>query len=83
MQNMYKANSKVLITLFAFFWYYHYFSGNVYLFKVNNGNTRKRFEICSKLAIKAPERYHDMTFTVKFEHISQFFLVSLLLTLNK
>ena len=29
---------------------------NIYLFKVNNGNTRKRFEICSKLTIKTPER---------------------------
>ena len=25
------------------------------MFKVNNGNTRKRCEICSKLRIKAPE----------------------------
>ena len=25
------------------------------MFKVNNGNTRKRCEICSKLTIKAPE----------------------------
>ena len=29
---------------------------NIYLFKVNNRNTRKRFEICSKLTIKTPER---------------------------
>ena len=29
---------------------------NIYLFKVNNRNTRKRFEICSKLALKTPER---------------------------
>ena len=26
--------------------------GNIYLFKVNNRNTRKRSEICSKLTIK-------------------------------
>ena len=26
------------------------------LFKINNRNTRKRFEICSKLTIKIPER---------------------------
>ena len=27
-----------------------------FLFKVNNRNTRKRCEICSKLTIKTPER---------------------------
>ena len=32
------------------------FSANFYLFKVNNRNTRKRCEICSKLTIKTPER---------------------------
>ena len=31
---------------------------NIYLLKVNNSNTRKRCEICSKLTIKTPERYH-------------------------
>ena len=29
---------------------------NIYLFKVNNRNTRTRCEICSKLTIKTPER---------------------------
>ena len=29
---------------------------NIYLFKVNNRNFRKRCEICSKLTIKTPER---------------------------
>ena len=29
---------------------------NSYLFKVNNRNTRKRCEICSKLTTKTPER---------------------------
>ena len=29
---------------------------NIYFFKVNNRNTRKRCEICSKLIIKTPER---------------------------
>ena len=28
---------------------------NIYLFKINNRNTRKRCEICSKLTIKTPE----------------------------
>ena len=30
------------------------YPSNIHLFKVNNGNTRKRYEICSELAIKAP-----------------------------
>ena len=29
---------------------------NTFLFKVNNRNTRKRCEICSKLTINTPER---------------------------
>ena len=28
----------------------------IYMFKVNNRNTRTRCEICSKLTIKTPER---------------------------
>ena len=31
---------------------------NIYLFKVNNRNTKKRCEVCSKLTIKTPERLH-------------------------
>ena len=34
------------------------FLANICLFKVNNRNTRKRCEICSKLIIKTPERRH-------------------------
>ena len=30
--------------------------GNIYLFKVNNKNTLKRYDICSKLTIKPPKR---------------------------
>ena len=29
---------------------------DIYMFKVNNRNPRTRFEICSKLTIKTPER---------------------------
>ena len=32
------------------------YSANIYLLKVNNGNTRKRREICSNLTIKTLER---------------------------
>ena len=59
----------------------------IYLFKVNNRNTRARCEICSKLTVKTPERRQwqwrrSGVFIVNFEHISQLFLVFLLLTLN-
>ena len=30
---------------------------NIYLFKVNNRNIAKRYEICAKLTIKTPERH--------------------------
>ena len=33
-----------------------------YMFKVNNRNTRKRCEICSKLTIKTPERRQARTY---------------------
>ena len=59
---------------------------NIYLFKVNNKNTRKRCEICSKLTIKTPERRQwrrSGVFIVNFEHISHLVLVFLLLTSNK
>ena len=45
---------------------------NIYLFKVNNKNTRERCEICSKLTIKTPVRRHwrrSRVFIVNFEHI--------------
>ena len=45
---------------------------NIYLFKVNNRNTRKRCDICSKLTIKTSKRRHrrrsDVS-NVNFEHI--------------
>ena len=34
------------------------FSTNIYLLRVNDRNTRKRYELCSKLTIKSPERRH-------------------------
>ena len=34
------------------------YPANIYLFKVNNRNSRKRREICSKLSITTPERRH-------------------------
>ena len=32
------------------------YPAHIYLFKVNNRNTRKRYEMSSKLTIKTPER---------------------------
>ena len=58
------------------------FLTNIYLFIVNNSNSRKRCEICSKLTIKTSER-RSTVFIVNFEHISHLFLVFLLLNLNK
>ena len=63
-----------------------FYSANIYLFKVNNRNTRKRCEIFSKFTIKTPERRQRLrsgVFIVNFENISHIFLVFLLLTLNK
>ena len=58
---------------------------NIYLLKVNNRNSRKRCEICSKLTIKTRERRRRRSgvFIVNFEHVSHLFLLFLLLTLNK
>ena len=56
------------------------------MFKINNRNTRKRYDICSELTMKTPERRQlrrSGVFTVNFEHISHLFVVFLLFTLNK
>ena len=44
---------------------------SIYLFKVNNRETRTASKICSKLIIKTPERYQCCcdVFIVKFEQI--------------
>ena len=39
---------------------------NIYLLKVNNRNTGKKCEICSKLVINTPERRRSGVFIVKF-----------------
>ena len=60
----------------AFFQLFFCFSSaNIYLFKVNNRNTRKRCEISSKLTIKTPERQYRRSgvFTVKFDIFQTFF----------
>ena len=59
----------------------------IFLFKVNNGDTRTVREICSKLMIKTPERRQwrpcSGVFIVNFEQVSHIVLVFPLLTLSK
>ena len=60
-------------------------AGN-YMFKVNNRNSRKRYEICSKLTIKTLDRHQwrrSGVFIVNSKHISHLVLVFLLLTLSR
>ena len=62
------------------------FPANINLFRVNNRNSRKRCEICSKLKIKTLERRQSRrsgAFIVNSEHISHHFLLFLLLALNR
>ena len=47
-------------------------STNIYMFIVNNSNTRQVCKICSKLRIMSPQR-RSTVFIVNFEHISHFF----------
>ena len=55
------------------------------MFKVDNKNTRTRYEICSKLTIKIQNdaRRRSGIFIVNFEHVSHLVLVLLLLTLSR
>ena len=56
------------------------------MLKVNNRNTRTRCEICSKFAIKTPERcywHRPGVVIVNFELILHLVLVFLLLTLSR
>ena len=41
---------------------------NIYLFNVNNRNTRKRYEICSKLTTKTP--FSSSVSIVDFEQVN-------------
>ena len=64
------------------------YPANIYLFKVNKRNTRKRCEICFKLTINISEKihnYHGCRFkplTILAKKSSDVVQVSLLLTLN-
>ena len=45
-------------------------TGNFYLLIVNNRNTKKRCEICSKLTLKTPERRCRSTVNISCAHSS-------------
>ena len=44
------------------------------MFKVNNGNTRTKYEICSKLTIKTPEPRHWRLVFLFFSFVPLVFL---------
>ena len=46
-------------------------AANRHLLKVNNRNTRKRYEICSKLAIKTPEQYQRCRYCLSVVNFKQ------------
>ena len=76
-------NDLILTDLLATLKKYN-FPANIYLFKVCNRNTRKRYKLYSRLSIKTPERrqcHSSGIFFVNFEHISHLFLLSII-TLN-
>ena len=45
---------------------------DIYLFKINHGNSRKIYDICSKLTIKTSKRRHELLFLVKSSKKLQF-----------
>ena len=55
------------------------YPANIYLFKANSRNTRKRCEIY----LKFNNKNNQLFLSLNFEHISHLFLVFLVLTLNK
>ena len=62
------------------------FPADIFLFKVNNRNTRTMHEFYSKFTMKTPERRQwrrSNVFIVYFEQISCIVLVFLFITLNK
>ena len=59
---------------------------HIYLLKVHNRNTCKRYEICSKLIIKTPERRQwrrSAVFTVNLGRVPYLCLVFLPLILSR
>ena len=64
------SSKEVYLTIFLFHW--HYLT-SIYLFKLNNRNTRTTLETCSKLTVKTPVRRQSRrsgVFNVNFEQFS-------------
>ena len=65
--NFYNTTSKTIER--------HHCPANIYLFKIKIKNTRKRYEICSKLTMKTSQRRHGCSSSVIiiiiFEHASR------------
>ena len=55
LKNLVKIKSRKSFWSVLFFLYSGYFAADIYLFKVNNGNTGTIFERYSELTIKIPE----------------------------
>ena len=68
-QTMYKINCIQIEDMFMLI------PAGIYLFKVNNRNTRTRCEICSKLTINTPERRQwallERVFLQKANHVEK------------
>ena len=78
-QNMLWRSCKVALTK------KNYLAG-IYLFKVDNENTKTMSEICTKLATKIPEwrhRWPSSVFIINSEQTSHIFMLFLLLTFTK
>ena len=67
---------EVCLTILLFFFHWHC-PTSIYLFKLNNRNTRTTSEICSKLTVKIPGRRQSCrfgVFNVNFEQLSYIIL---------
>ena len=75
-------SNNIFYKFFPWCFDFFLFPANIYFFKVDNKNTTKRCEVCSKLTIKTPEKHHwhcSGIFIGNFELILHHFLVFLLL----
>ena len=86
-KSVFKHSAKILCKQKVYLWLRGLgnFPANIYLYKGTDRNTRKRCDICFKVNNKNFRTTWRCSggFTVNFEHISQLFLLFLLLTLNK
>ena len=93
----YKVNLRELIWFYSPLWFFDDFRESkskiwrrtltqMFLAKVNNGNTRTKCVFCSELTLETPKRRHwrrSCVFIVNFEQISHIVLVFPLFILSK